>query len=125
MRQHFIYVLKKDDIVPGGGSTLGWLEYYKLNPENEEVFVPFTKEGHLARRGDVLWIMHESALLAWVPIERVQEDAINSQLEVWYDARTLCRIDTRELPEQPMYSTGILDAAVGESWFTPSRRSSP
>src|SRR5580658_7372142 len=111
-RQHFLFSLREADQVPGGNSPMGWLRYYKLNDENEEVFIPFSDEGRLAKPGDILWIMYEQQLLARVPILRVQDNAMNNdQVEVWYDARQLRypRQSACALPRGPEYSTGILD----------------
>lgn len=119
MRKHFIFVLKEGDRVPGGGSPLSWLEYYKLNLGNGETYLPFTEEGRLAQKGDILWIMYERVLLARVVILRVMDDMINGgRPEVWYGTRFLKILTEQKPVEGPEYTTGIVDPIVGEFWLT-------
>jgi hypothetical protein len=125
MRQHFIFAMKGGDKVPSGGSAFSWLEYYKLNPENEEVFLPFPLGTDPAFSGDMLWVMVEGDLIARVPVLRTQLDAINGRVEVWYDSAKIYRYTKRykSLFERicsffrKEYSTGQLPPGVGEQWL--------
>lgn len=117
-KRHFVFVCKSSDRVPGGGDPLSWLTYYKLNEENDETFVAFTKEGALARPGDILWFIYNYAVLARVEVLRIQEDSMsNGDIEIWYDARKVHKLEGEGFIIPLDYSTGMLSPEVGEEWM--------
>lgn len=124
MTKHFLYKVGMEDKVPGGGDPLSWLNYYKLDKDNEETYVPFGGDCKGAEPGDILWFMYaKRTLLARVPILRVMEDAINQCTEIWYDASQLTKFESEHgrqgilVAYTQRYATGVLETALAEEWM--------
>lgn len=116
MRDHYnIRFLSKDTPPATGGDMESWLRYYKLNPENEETYVPVTEAYEGAKEGDVLWFSLDSRLLAGVEILRVMADPINARFEIWYNAARL-RFCSSDLPFV-VYEGARVKNSLGESWW--------
>jgi hypothetical protein len=115
---HFVYAMQGSSKPPaGGGTTQGWFSYYKWDV-NGEAFVPVPEaipDGAPAP-GDTLWFLMDSRVIGCVPVLRVSEDELNSQLEVYYDTRQL-----RDFGDQTKYfmahSTGKRVSAGDISYY--------
>lgn len=88
---HFVLAMKSGDPAPAsGGTTEGWFFHYKWDVGGE-TFVPVA-EGAIEEPpvpGDLLWFLLNTHPLGFVKILRVQEDPLNSCIEVYYDTREI------------------------------------
>lgn len=92
MRKHFVFSVHTPFDPTGKGDTKSWLEYYKLNPENGEIYVPFDEsEVFDAVPDDLVWFVLDNAIVAYVPVLRCQYDEMNGVSEIWYDASKIVR----------------------------------
>jgi hypothetical protein len=105
----------------GGGDTRSWFFYYKIPPtgEDEEVYVPATRDAAAAYAGDRLWFVMDDKIVAVVPISHIEHDPINDQREFWYTGKYLLELD---IPFDDHARGRILN---GEMWKEISRRSKP
>jgi len=124
MREHYIkHYVSKDAPPYGGGDMESWLRYYKLNPENEETYIPVMEDYSEAKAEDVIWFSLDSRLLAGVEILRTVHDPINARYEIWYNAAHL-RFCATSLPF--VVNDGIrVKSSRGESWWKMSLERRP
>lgn len=115
--EHYVYAVRSSSRAPtGDGDTLSWLNYYKLNPEAGETYIPFPASGKDAVAGDQLWFVVDQRLVARVNVLRARSDEMNNgQIELWYDAAQIRPLSAPTI-ESPI-TTGPLGAMVGEIWL--------
>lgn len=86
--RHYVFVVDSGKPSPTGtGSEAGWLQYYKLDSEDdEEVFIPWEEgtSAQIPESRDVLWMQINDEVVACVTIGRVMPDPMNNRLELWF-----------------------------------------
>ena len=86
---HFVFSMVGSDMAPaGGGTTEGWFFHYKWDVD-DEAYIPVPDTHAAPEAGDTLWFLLNTRVIGCAPVLRVQDDELNSRLEIYYDTRYL------------------------------------
>lgn len=92
MRNHLFPMSSSDPAPQGGGDTRSWFYYYKIRPEEPELFVPIATRPEL-EAGDILWFILDENVVACSTVLRVIEDPMKGSYEIWYSGTGLIELD--------------------------------
>lgn len=103
---HFLYAVSSDEPAPAGsGDAASWLQYYKLENE-DEVYIPCPAAwGECVSPGDIIWFAVNREVHGFAVVTRTQKDAMNQREEIWFDGSKIYR-PTRA------FSTGLKTAPL-------------
>ena len=115
--RHFVFVTDSSKPSPtGAGSEAGWLQYYKLDSDDDdEVFIPW-EEGYSAQTPeshDVLWMQIDDDVVACAAIARVMPDLINNRIELWFKGGDIMTVEGAKGVDR---ITGSVEDHVGAEW---------
>lgn len=114
--KNYIYAASSGKPAPmAGGDEVSWLKYYKLDPEVGLTWVPVA-EG-LVEAGDRLWFVLDGWVTAYVTIDYVTDDAMNSRSEAHYDAAKLIIKTLGLLLTHHALETGLVDNGQADLWL--------